>query len=274
MILCTTSLVPNRDPISGQAVLSLAAAASSAGFDGVWLWDMHHEWAVADGISSDEFVGRHRDLGLDVPCVEVIMDWAQPDDSPASERTLTVASKVGASHIIVLTPAMPPIADAAKRLAALCDRAADRGLRVGVEPVPWHGVADVATAAQLFDATGRDNLGLVLDLWHWHRAPGGPDLEPLRRFPADRIELLQFDDALADPWPEALPETLTARQLPGEGCIDIDAVLDVLDARGATPKVAAEVFSTKLTELGPDAMAVAVFGATQAILRRRAGVSN
>jgi sugar phosphate isomerase/epimerase len=269
VILCTTTLVPNRDPLRGEQVLGFADAAASAGFDGVWLWDMHHEWAVADGISSDAFVAHHRDLGLDIPCVEVIMDWAQPDDSPASERTLTVAAQVGARSVVVLTPAMPPIADAAKRLAALCDRAADRGLGVSVEPVPWHGVPDTATAEQLLDATDRDNLGIVLDLWHWQRRPGGPDLDALRRFPADRIDYVQLDDALADPWPEALIETLTARELPGYGCIDIDAVLDVLDANGATPPMAAEVFSTKLTELGPAAMAAAVFDASDAVLARR-----
>jgi sugar phosphate isomerase/epimerase len=269
VILCTTSLVPNRDHLSGTSVLRLADAAAGAGFDGVWLWDMHHEWAVADGIASEAFVGHHRELGLEIPCVEVIMDWAQPDDSPGSERTLTVASAVGARYVIVLTPGMPPVEEAARRLGALCDRAADRGLAVSLEPVPWHGVPTAAAAEQLFDATDRDNLGMVLDLWHWHRAPGGPDLDALRRFPADRIDLLQFDDALPEPWPEPLPETLTARLLPGEGCIDIDAVLDVLDAGGATPELAAEVFSTALTELGPDDMAATVYAATDAVLRRR-----
>jgi sugar phosphate isomerase/epimerase len=269
VLLCTTSLVPHRDPISGAAILGLADASAAAGFDGVWLWDMHHEWAVADGITSEAFVDHHRGLGLAIPCVEVIMDWAAPADTPASQRTIDVAATVGAGHVIVLTPAMPPVAEAAGRLAALCDRAADRGLGVSVEPVPWHGVDCVAAAADLLEATGRENLGIVVDLWHFHRAPAGPDLEALRRFPADRIDFLQFDDALPEPWPEALPETLTARQLPGHGCIDIAAVLDVLDAGGATPTQAAEVFSAELAALGPEKMASTVYDATAAVLAGR-----
>lgn len=269
MILCTTTLVPNRDPLDAKQVLGFADAAATAGFDGVWLWDMHHEWAVADGVSSEEFVDHHAQLGLGIPCVEVIMDWAAPEDSPGSERTLRVAEQVGAGHVIILTPGMPPIEEAALRLGALCDRAADRGLGVSLEPVPWHGVFDIASAERLFDATGRDNLGLVLDLWHWQRRPGGPDMESLRRFPPDKIDFVQFDDALAEPWPEALPETLTARQLPGEGVIDIDTILDVLDAVGATPQLAVEVFSTPLAERGPEAAAVAQFDSTDAILQRR-----
>jgi sugar phosphate isomerase/epimerase len=269
VILCTTSLVPHRDQLDGAHVLSLADAAAGAGFDAIWLWYMHHDWALADGVPTEAFVEHHRVLGIDIPCVEVVFLWAQPDAAEASERMLEVAELVGAGNVIVLTAAMPPIDDAAKGLGELCDRAADRGLRVSVEPVPWHGVPDVATAARLFDAVDRDNLGLVVDLWHWHRRPGGVDIEALRSFPGDRIDFLQFDDALAEPWPEALAESLTARQLPGHGVVDIDAVLDVLDDNGATPQLAVEVFSTELAQLGPEAMARTVRDATDAVLRRR-----
>ncbi len=269
-ILCTTTLLPNRDPVDGPTVLSLADAAAAAGFDGVWIWDMHHAWAVADGVSSEQFVDHYRSAGLRFACVEVVMDWAAPEDSPASQHTIEVAAAVAADTIIALTPGMPPIAQAAGRLAALCDRAADRGLGVCVEPVPWHGVSDVGVAAELFDATGagqpRAGARPVALAARRHR----PDLDALRRFPAERVAYVQFDDAAAEPWPDALPETLTARLLPGDGVVDIAAVLDVLDDGGATPQMASEVFSTGLlADLGPEKMAAAQFDAMQAILAPR-----
>ena len=61
------------------------------------------------------------------------------------------------------------------RLPALCDAAGERGLRVCIEFVPCTGVPDLATAWRVVDESGAANGGLLVDMMHWHRQPGGPD---------------------------------------------------------------------------------------------------
>ncbi len=45
---------------------------------------------------------------------------------------------------------------------------------------------------------------------------------------------------------------MTARALPGDGVVDIHALLRALDGMGATPYMAAEVFNRPLASRGPE----------------------
>jgi sugar phosphate isomerase/epimerase len=274
-ILCTGSLVP-RARVSGFVCMTLADAAAAAGFDGVELPALHVQWAADDGIRPENFVEHYQRHHLDIVAVEVVKGWMAldlPDVMTAAQPIVDVATRAGARSIIAVAheSAFDSLTAAAHRLAALCDVAGDHGLEVWFEPVPWSAVPDVAEAARLFDATDRDNLGLVFDVWHWFRGPAGDDLDALRRFPGDRIPMVQLSDApLAGP-PDLVRETTTARLLPGEGAIDLRRVLEAIRHTGADPVFAPEVFSSELLDLGPHAMAVAVFEATKRALRPAPG---
>jgi sugar phosphate isomerase/epimerase len=243
MILATTPLVSDREPISGAEVRSLIDAAADAGFDGVSIWTAHHDWAVADDMTSEEYFAYHRDRGLRIPSAEVLLEWA---DTEENRHILDVSAAAGASYVIAATiePGLPEAAG----LATLCDLAAGRGLSISLEFLPFSGLPNIASAVRVLEAADRDNLGLVLDLWHWHR--GGPDLETLRSVPPERIHLLQLNDAAPAPGEDLMLESMW-RLLPGEGAVDIEAVLETLDELGASPVVVTEVFSVPLVELGP-----------------------
>jgi sugar phosphate isomerase/epimerase len=120
----------------------------------------------------------------------------------------------------------------------------------------------------------RDNIGLVLDTWHWFRQPGGPNLDALRATPPERIHLLQLNDAPTEAGQDLLTETGTARLLPGDGVIDITSVLDALDDIDAKPLVVSEVFSTSLAESGSAEFARQQFLTTTATLDRHRGSSS
>ena len=242
MILATTPLVPHREPISGAEVRSLIDAAADAGFDGVSIWTAHHDWAVADDMTSDEYFEYHRERGLSIPSSEVLLDWA---DTEENRHILDVSAHAGASYVIAATiePGLP----AAAGLATLCDLAAERGLSISLEFLPFSGLPNIAAAVQVLEAADRENLGLVIDLWHWQR--GGPDLATLRSMPPERIHLLQLNDAAPEPDDELMLDSMK-RLLPGEGAVDIAEVLDTLAEMGASPVVVSEVFSGVLCELG------------------------
>ena len=116
-------------------------------------------------------------------------------------------------------------------------------------------------------ASGRDDTGLVVDTWHWIRQPGGPDVETLRKVPGERIHVVQLNDTTAVGGGEDLmTESMTTRQLPGDGEVDFAELFAVLEEIGADPIWAPEVFNVELMTLGPDAMARKIAQSTRNIL--------
>ncbi|KPM54479.1 xylose isomerase [Frankia sp. R43] len=274
-VISAPTLLPLGHPAGADDIRGLVDAVAAAGFSGVQMTRSHFDGAVTAGMAPQEYFDRHRDRGLSIATVEVAMEWATADrPAIAAEAAplVDLARRAGAAHIIAITTSRPGTADldeVAARLACLCDVAADQGLRISFEFLPWTVVPTLSAAARLLDAVNRDNLGLVLDLWHWFRQPGGPSEDVLRTVPPARIDVVQLCDAPAAPAQDPVVETTTARLLPGVGDIDIDAVLDVLAARGATPIIATEVYSASLAALGPAEMARRAFTATSAALRGR-----
>jgi sugar phosphate isomerase/epimerase len=273
VILAAPALVPHRDPLGAAQVRALVDAAADAGFEGMSIWTAHHDWAVADGAGPDDFFDWHRERSLTMPAAEVVLDWAHADPAAVEAscaHLLDVAARAGSRTVIAVTldPEPPDPAAAIAGLRALCDLAADRGLAVSFEFLPWTGVPTIAAVRDLIEATDRENLGLVLDAWHWFRQPGGPDPATLREFPAERIHVLQLDDAPAAPAADLAIETSTARLLPGEGDVDLPGLLAEVAATGADPLLVSEVFSLPLAELDPLENARRQHAATTAVLAR------
>jgi len=96
-------------------------------------------------------------------------------------------------------------------LADIADAAAGLGLRVGFEFLAERrggAVTSLAHTAEILDHLGRDNLGIVVDVWHaWPE----PDLHRRLRTEAHRILALQVND-VRDP-----ERTWCDRLLPGDG---------------------------------------------------------
>ncbi|ABW16140.1 Xylose isomerase domain protein TIM barrel [Parafrankia sp. EAN1pec] len=268
------TLLPLGHPVDAADVRTLVDAVADAGFDGAQMTSSHLAGAVADGMTPEEFFGYHRDRGLAIPTVEVLMEWVTADRQEIAEQArplLDIAQWAGSPTVIATTleAEVPSIAGVAERLAYLCDLAAERGLRISFEFLPWSVVPNIRAAMRLLDAVDRDNLGLVVDMWHWFRQPGGPDYDTLRDVPTERIHVLQLCDAPTRPADDLRTETIIARLLPGDGDADIEAVLDVLVATGADPLVATEVYSASLAGLGPAEMARRAFAATETVLGGR-----
>ncbi len=272
--LAASAVTLPRDfsPMNAKDIRETIDAAAAAGFDAMSFSVDHHDWAVADGVSSQSFFEYHHDRGLPILAGEVVLAWADPAVRGISEdivHTLDVAATSGAGTVIAATiaPEIPPLDQASAWLGELCDRAADLDLGVSFEFLPWAAVPTLVSALQLLDAVDRPNLGLVIDAWHWSRQPGGPDFAALRRVAPERIHLLHLDDALPEPAEDLMAESGMARQLPGEGASGVADLIDVLADMGATPGVVSEVFSSSLRELGAHENARRQHAAARAVLR-------
>jgi sugar phosphate isomerase/epimerase len=158
------------------------------------------------------------------------------------------------------------IDDAAEAFAGLCERAAEHGLLVHLEFLPWSRIPDLATAWEVVRKADRVNGGVAIDAWHWFRSGASSDLTTLRAIPGDKVLGIQLDDAPRDPEANLMSATLHQRLLPGEGVIDLAALLGALHEIGAVAPIGVEVFSDELHELGPIEAAKRAADATRAVL--------
>lgn len=268
--LCTAALLGARSEVTLPELRGALDATAAAGFSAASLWAVHHQTLVAGGMDPDALVALHHEAGLSVPVVEAAMGWATPDldaVDAAVRPILEVAVRYGAEQVLAvfMEPEAPEPAACLAGFTRLCDRAAERGLRVSLEFLPWSGIPDLRSAWQLVERCERDNAGLTLDTWHWQRQPAGPDFETLAGIPGARIHFLQLSDAPAQAEEDLMDETLRARRLPGEGDVDFESLREALYAIGARPLAAPEVFSAELLALGPAEMAQRIAARTRAV---------
>ncbi|MAG30980.1 MAG: xylose isomerase [Deltaproteobacteria bacterium] len=271
LVLCNAPLVGGSLEITPEQMKAIIDATADAGFAGVSLWAFHHLAAVGAGTDPEQVRAWHSDRGLSVPVVESLIGWEGGDAATIEEQcgpTFEVASFYGSEAVagVVMAPEMDRAA-AVRGLAQLGRMGADRGLKVCIEWLPWSALSTLESAWALIQEAGGDNLGLVVDTWHWLRQPGGPDEATLRSIPGDRIHCVQLDDTTAvGTGDDLMMESMTNRLLPGEGEVDWSSLLAILDEIGADPIWAPEVFNLALLEQGPTVMARRIGESTREVL--------
>lgn len=141
---------------------------------------------------------------------------------------LETAAELGARHVIssVWTGQRSYALDS---LAELCDLAWTVGLTVDLEFVTWSNVANLQEAVCVCRAVNRKNCGIMIDTLHFDRSRSR--LEELDSVPRGWFHFAHVCDA-----PKEIPAMRDglihsgreARMDPGEGGIDIAAILDRL----------------------------------------------
>lgn len=152
----------------------------------------------------------------------------------------------------------------ADRLRAGARILREHGLRVGLEYVGTRTLAtkskypfihNMAGARELFAAIGLDNVGFVLDSWHWWQA--GEKAADLLTLKNHDIVSVDLNDAPAGI--EFDQQQDGKRELPGAtGVIDVGAFLNALNEVGYDGPVRTEPFNQKLNDLDDDAACAAV----------------
>jgi len=276
LILCSGTL-PRRVTFSDRL-----AAAASAGFAGISMWGRDYASARAEGHSDTEISSMLDDRGLAVAELDPAWWWlpgalesgtaipARYDEQQVfafgEQEMFRIAEVVGARSLnaVDVFGGDWGLDDAAEAFAALCDRAAEHGLLVQLEFLPWSRVSDVTTGGEITKRAGRDNGGIAVDAWHFARS--GSDLDELAAVPPERILGVQLDDGPAEPEPDLLTATLHDRHLPGEGDFDLVSLCRAL--AGSPAPIGVEVFSDALHSLGATRAAQRAADATRAVLAR------
>ncbi len=260
------------------------AAAAEGGFSAISLFISDYERARAEGKSDADLRAVLAHAGIAVAELDPLLRWlpgaalaASANEQGASffrhteDEFYAVAEAVGARSINVVSVTDTALAteEFAAAFAGVCDRAAERGLLVHLEFLPWTQIRDAATALEIVELAGRPNGGLMFDTWHHFRS--GTDDERLRAIPGERILAVQINDAPREAEDDPIEETMRRRLLPGEGAIDLVGIARILDEQGAPAPIGVEIFSDALAALPAKEVARRAGDAARAVLARARG---
>jgi sugar phosphate isomerase/epimerase len=255
----------------GTPLVERIDAAAAAGFAGLGLRPGDRTRALEAGETDASLRARLADAGLEVVELEVLANWGLGGEAAErsrrfEERLYELGDALGARYMVVVGDVEGDADLVAERFAALCDRAAEHGLRIAIEFVPFTSIRDAGAAWEIVERAGRPNGGVLVDSWHHYR--GAADDELILRIPAERIVAVQFDDADAEVVGTMLEDTEHNRRLPGEGSFDLDRFVRLLDGHGVDVPYSVEVLSDELHARSPHEAAQAAADTTRSALAR------
>ncbi|WP_326836863.1 sugar phosphate isomerase/epimerase family protein [Amycolatopsis rhabdoformis] len=193
--------------------------------------------------------------GMRVLELEHTWDWAAPEPAPEETALFRLAELVGCRQLNVPMFFDHRTENLVEPFGALCDRAAEHGLLVGFEFIPYSHVRTLAEAWEVVGAAARPNGGVIIDLWHWFRS--GATAAEVVTVPAAAVTSVQLSDVGPVGSADLRAEARHRRLLPGRGAGDSAAVLAALRGHGVTAPVSVEVFSDALDAM-PSADAASV----------------
>ncbi len=273
MVLCSGTC-PNAAPL-----IDRITAAAGAGFTGLSLWERDYQQARAAGHTDADLRAALSANGITLAELDVAWGWTPgaPDLRVRGEpfdhdeaRLFDIAENLGGGSInaVDLLGGDWSLDDAAASFASLCDRAAERGLLVHLEALPWSRIPTVTEAMAIVEAADRPNGGVMVDAWHLFRGHESPAsaLDAVRRLDGSRVFAVQLADGPVEVEADLVQATLHHRLLPGAGSFPLVELVRALDSIGSTVAVGVEVFSDDLQERDLTSVAQLAGDATSSIL--------
>ncbi|MEO5898568.1 MAG: sugar phosphate isomerase/epimerase [Ilumatobacteraceae bacterium] len=241
LVLSHFSLAPAH-PIEDRVRL-----AAEHGFAGIGLYVGQYAQLERDGFAPHglrELLAEH---GICLAEIEVIPGLGA--DGPGGERAAEMevtawrmADEFESRYLQVIGPSGDDAAMAGAAFGALCDRAGDHGLVVGLEFLPFTDVVSVHDARRIVEAADRPNGGVCVDIWHVER--GVRDLDAIASLPGGRITGIQLSDGPHAPVNgDYYTDCLENRLPPGAGAFDIAALLEAVRSTGCAVPLSLEVCS-------------------------------
>jgi sugar phosphate isomerase/epimerase len=231
------------------------------------LWGRDYQDARNEGLSDGDLRAILNDNGLSVAELDPVWSWlpgaadvhiAPEHDSErifsfGEDELFAVADALGARSLNAVDIFGGPwsLDDAGEAFAALCRRAAEHGLLVQLEFLPWSKIPDLEAAWSVVQRADAPNGGLTVDAWHYFRS-GSAVRGTLPTVPGERIIGVQLCDAPAVAESDPVHATLHERLLPGHGEFDLAGLITDLRATGTAAPIGVEVFSDTLASLAPE----------------------
>jgi Sugar phosphate isomerases/epimerases len=139
------------------------------------------------------------------------------------------------------------LVETAARVALAADIAADHGLGLFLEPLGWAPVHTLPQALRILDIANRENLGIVVDFWHFWVAGDSP--EDVAELDPSIIHAVHVCDGLAVPEGEIPDQAVSRNVWTGGGSIPLQEWVDAVKATGYDGWYCSEIFCDKTQEL-------------------------
>ncbi|MET0458172.1 MAG: sugar phosphate isomerase/epimerase family protein [Ilumatobacteraceae bacterium] len=227
------------------------AAAAAAGFAGIGLYAPEYErLRHEEGRTAKDIARQLDDHGLALADIETVQGWASSGAAAAEcahreALAYEMADELGCRYLQAIGPYEGSVEDAAEGFGRLCDRAAEHGLLVGIEWLPYTNIATAADARAIVEAAGRANGGYCADIWHHRR--GSDDDAQVRALAGDRVFAVQMNDGPRRPQlDDYKPDCMAHRLPPGAGELDCVGFVRLLAEIGVRSPISLEICSTEL----------------------------
>lgn len=232
LVLSHFSLARNHD------LSDRIATAGAAGFAGIGLFVGQWISLLGEGWSVERLRDELDAASICLAEIEVLMHWGLAEQSAGQQAfeqaAWDLADAFEPRYVQATGPFDGTTSDAASRFGALCDRAADHGLVVGLEFLPFTNIYDAGDALRIAEAADRPNGGVCMDIWHHVR--GANDVALLDAVPGELITGVQMNDGPllppADSDLDYKDDCLRHRVPPGAGEFDVDGFVAMLRSKG------------------------------------------
>lgn len=250
---------PDTSPIDIRTRIETAART---GWQGIGIW--HNDLIeIRQDLGLEEVARILRDNGLDHVELEFIGDWWTTGEQRTQadllrREMLDAAPILGARHIKAgcgLDPTLLSVQDItdpgpdkdllAEEFDRLANDAAAAGVKIALEPSPFSHLPTLQSAVDLVTTVGNRNGGLMLDIWHIHRAGTGFD-DIARITPPEYVFGIEIDDGRTDLVGTLWEDTINSRVFPGDGDFDVPAFINAVAALNFTGPWGVEIISDQL----------------------------
>ncbi|HEY6660769.1 MAG TPA: sugar phosphate isomerase/epimerase [Pyrinomonadaceae bacterium] len=253
-------------------------AAKAAGFDYLEIWAAKLR-AFLKQRSTSELKDLFTESGLQPLSINSIEHItfrdAESYESIKKEckELSVIAAEIGCPCIVVVPGVLPKggatretvITESLKVLTELCDIAAAHDVALAFEFLgqPDCSVPTLDLAAEIVREADREDLGLVIDSFHFHA--GGSTFEMIEALDPEVIQIFHINDA------EDLPRDQLEdrhRLLPGLGVLPLREMISAFHRIGYDKVASVEIFRPEYWERDPFALARDARAATKQILDR------
>lgn len=263
----------------GHAALDLSqhlAIARAGGFDSLAIAPNRAKALMQQGLTPSNLLEMAAEHGLRFTQLDGIATWVKhwratkgdPDLNAWIESLfdidLTEALEIGAALGAEAAVAVPffdegsiPHEQIVEDFGRFCDTAAQYGIEIHIEFIPFWGVPDLPGANAIVSAANRDNSGILLDTWHLQKGSRNfpRDMELLRTMPGKWLKHMQLADADRAAHADTLAGDVMFRKFPGEGELALGEMVAIVAAKGHLTSIGPEVINaglanTPLAEIG------------------------
>ena len=243
-------------------------AAARVGFKGIGIWDQDLDH-IRQTRSLQEMKRILDDNGIKYVELEFLRDWFLEGDrknkSDLEKKKFFEAADVLKPHHLKVGDfykekyEMPRVIES---FAGLCKGAAEHGVTIGFELMPFGMIDNLKDALTMVEGAGAKNGGIIFDLWHLAKMAVPND--EISRVPQKHIVSVEINDGtFTCPW-SLHEDTINHRRFCGEGEFDVKGFLAALEKTGYSGPIGIEVLSQDLRPLPLNEAVTKAFKTTMA----------